>query len=141
MATVTATAQVAFAYKSSKRGDALLHRAAELAASLDRELAVVVPFVIPADGPGCCGLRGQAWRDVLRQDAEDDAQRARRLLAAIDVPRSITVREGAAVPEIVTAFVAEGERDLALPKTSAGTAFSRADLRRIRRRGPALAVD
>ena len=46
------TDELAFVYKSSKRGDPpLLLQAAALAKSLNVQLAVVVPFVIPADGP------------------------------------------------------------------------------------------
>lgn len=136
MATAAVTKQLAFAYKSAKGSDPLLLRAAHLAASLDQELAVCVPFVIPADGPGCCGLRGQRWRDMLREVAEEDAQRARQLLAETEVGHSVTVAEGSSVLEILEEFVTAGNRHLALPDTAAGTALSRSDLRRIRRRCP-----
>ena len=127
------TGELSFIYKSSKRGEALLLKAAALAGSHDLQLAVVVPFVRPADGPGCCGIRGRAWRDMLRQVAEEEAQHARGVLEDAAVPHSITVVEGSSVAEIVEPFVTEGERQLALPKSPSGTVFSRSELRRIRR--------
>lgn len=126
---------LAVAYRSSRRSDRLLLEAASAAGSLGLDLAVVVPFVIPADGPGCCGLRGQRWREMLLEVAEEDAQRARRLLAETDVTHAVTVAEGCSLPEIVSDFSAEGDRKLALPKKASGTAFSRTELQRIRRRG------
>lgn len=104
------TGQLAFAYRSSKRGDGLLLQAAGLAGSLNMQLAVVVPFVLPADGPGCCGIRGRRWEDILRQVAEEDAERARRLLDDAGVPHSVTLAEGPSVPDIVEAFACEGSR-------------------------------
>ena len=133
MATATVTRQLAFAYRSAKGSDSLLLQAAHLAASLDQELAVCVPFVIPADGAGCCGLRGQRWQDMLREVAEEDAQRARGALEDTAVAHSVTVVEGPTVPEIVATFVAGGERELALPRSAAGTGLARSDLRRLRR--------
>ena len=133
MATANVTRELAFAYKSAKGSDPLLLEAAHLAASLDQELAVCVPFVIPADGAGCCGLRGQRWQDMLREVAEEDAQRARGILEETAVGHSVTVVEGAAVPEIVATFVAGGERELALPRSAGGTGLARSDLRRLRR--------
>ena len=118
-------------YKSAKRSDPLLLQAASLAHSLNADLAVVVPFVIPADGPGCCGIRGRAWQDMLRQVADEEAQRARRVLHEAGVPHTVTVLDGASVPEIVEGFVAAADRRLALPAKASGTAFSRSDLRRL----------
>ena len=135
------TAQLAFIYKGSKRSDRLLLQAADLAAELGKDLTVVRPFVIPADGPGCCGLRGRRWREMLLEVAEEDAQRARQLLAGTDVPYSVAVVEGAAVPEIVAGFVAEGERELALPRSPVGTGLTRSDLRRVRRRTTHRSLD
>lgn len=127
------TGQLAFAYRSSKRGDGLLLQAAGLAGSLNMQLAVVVPFVLPADGPGCCGIRGRRWEDILRQVAEEDAERARRLLDDAGVPHSVTLAEGPSVPDIVEAFASERDRQLALPETPSGTAFTRSTLRRTKR--------
>jgi len=137
MATATErTTQLAFAYKSSKLGDRLLLQAAALAGSLGMELAVVVPFVLPADGPGCCGIRGRRWRDMLRQVAEEDAELARRLLDETGVPYTVAVNEGSSVPEIVERFALEAARQLALPQAASGTVFTRSALRRVRRRAP-----
>jgi len=130
------TGQLAFAYRSSKRGDPLLLQAAALAGSLNMRLAVVVPFVLPADGPGCCGIRGRRWQDMLRQVAEEDAEHARRVMDDAGVPHSVAVAEGSSVPDIVEGFVSEGDRDLALPETRVGTAFTRSDLRRMKRVAP-----
>ena len=135
------TAQLAFSYKSSRRSDRLLEQAADLAAKLGRDLAIVVPFVTPPDGPGCCGLRGQRWREMLREVAEENAQRARGVLEDTAVPHSITVVEGAAVPEIVATFVAEGERELVLPRSAGGAGLARSDLRRLRRLTAYRSVD
>ena len=126
-------AQLAFAYRRSKSGQDVLLRAAAMAESLRVELAVVVPFVLPADGPGCCGIRGRRWADMLRQVADEDARHARRVLAATAVPHSVTVAEGASIPEIVGAFASGGHRRLALPEKSSGTVFTRSDLRRTKR--------
>ena len=68
---------------------------------------------------------------MLRQVAAEDAQRARHLLDEAGVPRSVTVLEGASVPDIVEEFMADGDRRLALPDTASGTAFTRSDLRRL----------
>ena len=137
---VAATTQLAFAYRRSKRGDPLLLRAADVAGSLEMGLAVVVPFVLPADGPGCCGIRGRRWHDMLRGVAEEEAEHARRLLGAAGGPPSVTVAEGSSVPEIVERFSSDGDRQLALPARPAGTAFSRADLRRMKRSSTPLPV-
>lgn len=107
--------QLAFAYRSSKRGDALLLQAAALAGSLNMQLAVVVPLVLPPDGPGCCAIRGRRWADMLRQVAEEEVERARRLLDDSGVPHSVTLAEGPALPDIVGAFASEGGRQLTLP--------------------------
>ena len=127
------TGQLACPYRSSKHGEALLLQAAALAGSLNMRLAVVVPFVIPADGPGCCGIRGRRWEDMLRQVAEEDVAQAKRLLETTGVPHSVTLAEGSSVPDIVGAFASEGGRELALPGTPAGTFFTRSSLRRTRR--------
>lgn len=128
--------ELAFAYRRSKRGDPLLLRAADLARSLNMQLAIVVPFVLPADGPGCCGIRGHRWQDMLRQVAEEDAAHALRVMDDAGVVHSVAVAEGSSVPDIVESFVSEGNRDLALPERRAGTAFSRSDLRRMKRAAP-----
>lgn len=130
------TDELAFAYRSSKRGDALLLQAAALAGSLNMRLAVVVPFVLPADGPGCCGIRGRRWETMLRQVAEEEAERARRLLDDAGVQHSVRLAEGPSVPDIVEAFASEGDRQLALPETPSGTAFTRSTLRRTKRLAP-----
>lgn len=135
------TAQLAFIFKSSRRSDRLLVQAADLAAELGRDLAVVVPFVTPADGPGCCGLRGERWREMVREVAAEDAQRARGVLEDTAVPHSVTVVEGAEVPAIVATFVTEGERELALPRSAVGAGLARSDLRRLRRVTAHRAVD
>jgi len=134
--TATSTAELAFAYKSAKRSGPLLQQAAAMARSLSMELAVVVPFVVPADGPGCCGIRGQRWIDMLHEVAEEDADRARDLLDRTGVPYSVTVVPGNSVPEIVESFTSDGDRQLALPQPASGTGFSRSDLRRLRRDAP-----
>ena len=130
------TPQLAVAYRSSKGGEAALLRAAAAAESLDIELAVVVPFVLPADGPGCCGIRGRRWVDMLRQVAEEDARNATRLVAGTAVRHSVTVAEGSSIPKIVAAFASGGDRQLALPEKSSGTVFTRSDLRRTKRLVP-----
>ena len=127
------TAQLVFPYRSAKRSDQLLLRAADLAQAESLTLTVIVPFVTPADGPGCCGIRGERWREMVREVAAEDAQRARGVLEDTAVPHSVAVVEGAAVPEIVATFVADDELALALPRSAAGTGLARSDLRRIRR--------
>ena len=128
--------QLAFPYRSAKGSDDFLLQAAAVAESLDLQLAVVVPFVVPADGPGCCGLRGPRWEEMLRQVAVEDAGRARGLLADAGIPHSVTLAEGPSMPEIVGAFASEGDRQLALPDRPTGTAFTRGTLRRTRRLAP-----
>lgn len=123
-------------YKSSKRGDHFLLRAAGLAKSLNAQMAVVVPFVIPADGPGCCGIRGRAWEDMLRRVADEDAEQALGVLENAGVPHSVGVVEGLSVSEIIEATVIEGGCELVLPESPAGTVYSGSDLRRLRRLAP-----
>lgn len=105
-------------------------------------LAVVVPFVPPADGPGCCGIRGPRWEDMVREVAEEDVEHARRVLSDAGVPHSVALAEGPSVPDIVGAFVTEGARRLALPERPSGTVFTWTTLRRTRRRatGTVLSV-
>ena len=91
----------------------MLLEAAALAGSLNMELAVVVPFVPPPDGPGCCGIRGRRWEAMLREVAQEDVGYAKRVLGDAGVPHSVTLEEGPSVPEIVGAFVAKGDRRLA----------------------------
>ena len=130
-----------FIYKRSKRGESLLLKAAALAGSHDSQLVVVVPFVTPADGSGCCGIRGRAWRDMLRQVADEEAEHALGVLEHAGVPHSVAVVEGSSVAEIVKAVVAKGERQLALPRSPSGTVFSRSELRRLRRLVPEMVQD
>lgn len=127
------TAQLAVAYRRSKRGDSLLLQAAGLAESLKASLAVVVPFVLPDDGPACCGIRGRRWVDILRELATEDAVHARRLLANAGAAHSVTVSDGDSVPLIIDGFVAEGDRQLFLPRRAPGTLFTRSSLRQARR--------
>lgn len=129
-------AQLAFPYRTSKRGEAVLLQAVDLAGSLHMHLAVVVPFVLPADGPGCCGIRGRRWEDMLRQVAREDVEHARLVLGENGVPHSVTLAEGSSVPDIVKAFASDGDRQLALPERPSGTVFTRSTLRRTRRRAP-----
>lgn len=135
------TDQLAFPYRSSKRGEAVLLRAVALAGSLSMHLAVVVPFVPPADGPGCCGIRGRRWADMLRQVAREDVEHARRVLGDVGVPHSVTLAEGASIPDIVEAFAHDGDRQLALPERPSGTMFIQSTLRRARRRAPGAVRD
>ena len=105
-------------------------------------LAVVVPLVLPADGPGCCGIRGRRWHDMLRRVAEEDADEAKRVLGGAAITHSVTIVEGPSVPDILEAFVSGGGgRQLVLPNKVSGTVFSRSTLRRARRLGgPVLAL-
>jgi hypothetical protein len=122
-----------FPYRHAKRAALALTRAAALAESLDRALTVVVPFVRPADDPGCCGIRGDQWRQMVREPAEADAERARHLLEAETIRHSVTIAVGSSIPEIVAGFSVEGSDLLVLPAAS-DTLLSRRDLRQITNR-------
>lgn len=73
---------------------------------------------------------------MLRQVAREDVEHARRVLGDVGVPHSVTLAEGASVPDIVEAFAYDGDRQLALPERPSGTPFTRSTLRRTRRRVP-----
>jgi len=101
-----------------------------MAESLDVKLTVVVPFVRPPDTAACCGIRGRRWEQLVRGVAEEDAERARRLLEGEAIGHSITIADGSSIPEIVATFPAENSDVLVLPAISESL-FSRRDLRKI----------
>lgn len=125
--------RLAFAYRRSRRADADLAEAAALARELDTRLAVVVPFVLPSESGGCCGLRGPKWTQLVREAVDDEARHARSVLGQTAVEFSVTVAEGGSLPEIVAGFAAEGDGVLALPSSASGTLFTRGALRQTER--------
>jgi hypothetical protein len=119
-----------FPYRQTKGSAAVLKRVTALAESLNARLAVLVPFVRPAAGPACCGVRGRTWEEMVRAVAEEEAEGARRLLAAEPPSRSVTVAEGSSIPEIIASFPTDDGDLLVLPAASERL-FSRRDLRQM----------
>ena len=103
---------VLLCYEASRRADAALLAAVELANASRARLTVLLHSVQPAPGRRCCGIQDAKWNELVGEALEDELTRAAKLVEGAGFHATVARVEGGSFEDAVSSYARQQGCDL-----------------------------